>query len=230
MRHSLVFNIFRFNAKTDFLPHYKKVELDLDENILLNDALDLIKEKEPNFSYPKNEFIGIRVNGVVTFLDVTMKEVIKKFKKDELTLEPISEFMAVNDLEIKTDDFKQKLAPLKPFTQKEDELVYDELVSYYYASPAYEFDRDIYGDSFFLFSIYLLKKYPEFKKDILKIVADKKHGIWLHVSLNNILFDNQSAKNIDENIAELKREILKIIPRENSTTKRESKRKNKLYM
>ncbi|MDR1555117.1 MAG: DUF5644 domain-containing protein [Campylobacteraceae bacterium] len=225
MSYTLNISAFRFNAKTDFLPYYKKYKVEADENIQLLDILNLIKQQDKNFSFSNNSFLAIKVNQIGVYTDTPIKTIIEKFGTLDLKLDPISEFRAIDDLDMDTSDFDKKIDILKPFVkEKDDEKYYHELISYYYISPALEFERGYFGDSLLLFAIFLIKKYPQNRDDILKIVSDEHYGIWLHVSYENLITDYQNTINIENNISELKREILKHVPNTNSTTKREAKR------
>ncbi|MDR0407539.1 MAG: DUF5644 domain-containing protein [Campylobacteraceae bacterium] len=225
MSYLLNIDAFRFNIKTDFLPYYKKYEVEVNKNAQLSDVLDLIKKQDKSFSFSNNIFLAIKVNRVTTYTHAPIKAIVEKLKTTDLKLEPLSEFRVVNDLDIDTSDFEKKMEPLKPFIkEKKDEECYRELISYYYTSPSLEFERGYFGDSFLLFALFLIKKYPEYRDEILKITADENYGIWLHIPYRNLIMIFQNAISIEENIAELKRNVLQYIPNANSITKREAKR------
>ncbi|MDR1460457.1 MAG: DUF5644 domain-containing protein [Campylobacteraceae bacterium] len=225
MSYSLDISAFRFNAKTDFLSYYKQYKIKIDKNAQLLDVLNLIKKQDKNFSFSNNNFLAVKINHIGVYTHTTVKTIVEKLGTTDLKIEPLSEFRAVNDLDIDTSDFEKKIELLKPFTKEErDEECYRELVSYYYISPSLEFEREYFGDSFLLFAIFLIKKYPENRDKILKIIADEDCGIWLYVPYGNLIMTSQNAITVEENIAELKREILKYVPNTNSITKREVKR------
>ncbi|MDR3177877.1 MAG: DUF5644 domain-containing protein [Campylobacteraceae bacterium] len=225
MSYSLDINAFRFNAKTDFLPYYKKYKVEANENARLSDVLSLIKEQDKSFSFSNNEFLALKVNRIAIYTNTHLKTIINKLETTDLTIEPLSEFRAVNDLEIDTSDFDKKIEILRPFMkEKSDEERYRGLISYYYISPALEFERGYFGDSLLLFCAFLIAKYPENRDNILKIIADENYGIWLFTAYRNLMMTYQNDINIEENIAKLKRDILKYVPNANSTTKREAKR------
>jgi succinate dehydrogenase/fumarate reductase-like Fe-S protein len=222
MPHLLTVNAFRFNAKSDFLPYYKKYEIDIGEEDILLDVLNKIKQQDKNFTFSTNQFIGIKVNSFVVSLNMRLKILIKSLKTNEITVEPLSEFYALKDLEIDMSMFLKQLDYLEPFLENGDHEQYKELASYYFASPALEFEREYFGDSFMLFAMFLIKKYPHKKEAILRIAADEKRGIWLHASLKNTMFLYSKAIYAENIIFELKREILRYVPDTNSITKREA--------
>ncbi|MDR1976826.1 MAG: DUF5644 domain-containing protein [Campylobacteraceae bacterium] len=221
-------NVFRFNAKSDFLPYYKEYEIKVGEDDTLLDVLNGIKEQDGGFSFSDNKFIGIRVNSFVVSVNLHIKTLIKFLKTDKLTLEPLSEFYAVRDLDIDTSSFLKQLDYLEEFMEEDDKEQYDELVSYYYTSSTIEFEREYFGDSFMLFAKFLIEKYPHKRDAILRLCADEKRGIWLHTSIKNALMLYSKAVSIEASITELKRDILRYVPDTNPTTKREAKRAQNL--
>ncbi|MDR0666439.1 MAG: DUF5644 domain-containing protein [Campylobacteraceae bacterium] len=224
----LTVKIFRFNAKSDFLPYYKNYEIFVDKDDTLLDILIGVKKQDKEFVFPDNRFIGVRVNSFAASLNIQIKTLIKFLKTNILTIEPLSEFYAVNDLDMDTSVFLKQLTYFETFINEDDKEQYKELISYYFASPIIEFEREYFGDSFMLFAMFLIKKYPHKRDDILRIAADEKRGIWLHVSVKNTMLLYSKAVNIENNIAELKRQILRYVPDVNSIAKHEAKRAENL--
>ncbi|MDR2099678.1 MAG: DUF5644 domain-containing protein [Campylobacteraceae bacterium] len=225
---SLTIKAFRFDAKSDFLPYYKEYEILLKGDDTLLDILEGIKKQDKEFNFSSNRFVGIRVNSFAVPLNVHVKTLIRFFKTYTLTFEPLSEFYAINDLEIDTSAFLKHLNRFEIFINDEDNEQYNELVSYYFASPALEFEREYFGDSFMLFAMFLIKKYPQKRDDILRLCADEKYGVWLHVCVKNTIFFYAKAVSIEKTIFELKRQILRHVPDTNSITRREAKRAQNL--
>ncbi|MDR1614964.1 MAG: DUF5644 domain-containing protein [Campylobacteraceae bacterium] len=228
MPYLLTVNAFRFNAKNDFLPYYKKYEIATGEEDILLDVLNGIKKYDKNFTFSTNQFIGIRVNSFVVSLNMRIKTLIKFLKTDTITIEPLSEFYALNDLDMDMSAFLKQLDYLEPFIENDDKEQYKEFVSYYFASPAIEFEREYFGDSFMLFAMFLIKKYPHKRYAILRIAADEKRGIWLHTSIKNTMLLYSKALDIENSIFELKRQILQYVPDTNAITKCEAKRAENL--
>ncbi|MDR2635423.1 MAG: DUF5644 domain-containing protein [Campylobacteraceae bacterium] len=224
MSYLITANVFRFNAANDLLPYYKEYEVGVDASGgTLLDILNGIKKQDNSFTFSSNKFIGIRVNSLVTSISTNVKTIVKLLKTDKFTLEPLNEFYTVHDLDIDTRAFLKQLDYLKPFIENNDKEKYEELVSYYYTSPTIEFEREYFGDSFMLFALFLIEKYPHKRDEILRICADEKRGVWLHTSIKNAMILYSKAANIEESIAKLKMQILQYVPDANSTTKREAK-------
>lgn len=223
MSYLITVNLFRFDAASDLLPYYKEYEINVDTDGTLLDILNSIKKQDNSFNFSQNRFIGIRVNSFVASVNTSVKTIVKFLKTDNFTIEPLSEFYAVHDLDIDTSAFLKQLDYLKPFMQDDDKEYYEELISYYYASATIEFEREYFGDSFMLFALFLIEKYPHKRDEILRLCADEKRGVWLHTSVKNILILYSRAANIEENIAKLKIGILRYVPNTNSITKREAK-------
>jgi hypothetical protein len=219
----LTIKAFRFNAEIDFLPYYKKYEVFVNEENTLIDILNDIKRQDKGFVFSDNQFIGIRVNSFVVSLSIQVKTLVRFFKTDTITLEPLSEFYAINDLDMDTSAFLKQLNYLEMLIDDEDKEQYKKFISYYFTSPVLEFEREYFGDSFMLFAMFLIKKYPHKRDDILRIAADEKRGIWLHVPIKNTMFLYSKAIIIENNIFELKRQILQYVPNVNSIAKHEAK-------
>ncbi|MDR2080919.1 MAG: DUF5644 domain-containing protein [Campylobacteraceae bacterium] len=220
---SLTVKAFRFDAKSDFLPYYKEYEISVKGEDMLIDILNGIKKQDREFNFSNNQFVGVRVNSFVAPLNVRVKTLMRFLKTDVIILEPLSEFYAINDLEMDTNAFLKQLDCFAAFIDDDDKEQYKEFVSYYFASPAIEFEREYFGDSFMLFAAFLIKKYPHKRDDILRLCADENHGIWLHVSVRNTMLLYSKAVNVEHSIFELKRQILQYVPNANSITKREAK-------
>ncbi|MDR1008539.1 MAG: DUF5644 domain-containing protein [Campylobacteraceae bacterium] len=221
-------NLFRFNVTNDLLPYYKKYEVSVTENGTLLDILNSIKKQDNSFAFSSNRFMGIRVNSFVASLNTSVETIAKFLKTDSFTFEPLSEFYAMHDLIIDTSVFLQQLDYLKLFMEESDKERYEELVSYYYASPTIEFEREYFGDSFMIFALFLAEKYPQKRDEILRLCADEKHGVWLHTSVKNALILYSNATSIEDRIAKLKMDIVRYVPDTNSMTKREAKRAKSL--
>jgi succinate dehydrogenase/fumarate reductase-like Fe-S protein len=213
MSYFLKLDIFFFNAKTDFLPYYKTLNIKVDEESTL---LDLLKNEivkiEKGCNLPKNKNLAVKVNNVVVFLDTPIKKIVEKLNSKNLTIEPISEYRATHDLDINTDDFYKKLELFDGFIDEDDKKYYEKLISYHYASVALEHEQEYFGDSLFILADKLIKKNPENKRKILAIIANEKFGIWLHTNIKNILFDDNKADEIENIIKKLRYDIVKTIP------------------
>jgi len=118
----ITFNVFRFNAETDYLPYYKTIEMEVTSEEVVLDILNRIKwEHDGSFSYRRSCRHGIcgacaiKVNGKgVLACKERMNDLIELFGT-EMTIEPLSIKRAVKDLIIDKEDFWKKHEQVKPY-------------------------------------------------------------------------------------------------------------------
>lgn len=118
----ITFNVFRFNSETDYLPYYKKIEMEVTSEEVVLDILNRIKwEHDGSFSYRRSCRHGIcgacaiKVNGKgVLACKERMNDMIELFGT-EMTIEPLSTKRAVKDMIIDKEDFWQKHEQVKPY-------------------------------------------------------------------------------------------------------------------
>jgi len=118
----ITFNVFRFNSETDYLPYYKKIEMEVTSEEVVLDILNRIKwEHDGSFSYRRSCRHGIcgacaiKVNGKgVLACKERMNDLIELFGT-EMTIEPLSIKRAVKDMIIDKEDFWKKHEQVKPY-------------------------------------------------------------------------------------------------------------------
>lgn len=174
--------IFRFDAKTDYLPYFTNEEATVK---LENSLKSLLKKILPNEAMPK---YGVNIGGLAVDINAPLKEIYEKFG-ESFTVMPLSTKRAVKDLAIESEDFISRFKILEPFVKDEDFKSYEELALYHYASPALKYDEEIYGTAFYIFASKMAQKYPEYEKEIVQIVSDEKKGVYNHISLRPHLFE-----------------------------------------
>ncbi|MEJ2468137.1 MAG: succinate dehydrogenase iron-sulfur subunit, partial [Campylobacterales bacterium] len=111
-----------FNSETDYLPHYKKIEMEVTSEEVVLDILNRIKwEHDGSFSSRRSCRHGIcgacaiKVNGKgVLACKERMNDLIELFGT-EMTLEPLSVKRAVKDMIIDKEDFWKKHEQVKPY-------------------------------------------------------------------------------------------------------------------
>ena len=116
------FNVFRFNAETDYLPYYQSMEFEVTHEDVVLDILNKIKwDVDGSFSYRRSCRHGIcgacaiKVNGRSTLAcKERMFDMIDLFG-DEITLDPLSQKRAVKDMIIDKTDFWEKHEAIKPY-------------------------------------------------------------------------------------------------------------------
>ncbi len=205
MTYKLRLSVFRFDAKSDYLPFYKKHIIEVDEDKTLDQLLAMIKEEDILFDYPVDKYAAIQIGGINMFTKVMVKDIVEKFGK-EFTLMPMSEKRALKDLIINSSDFDEKFDLLDAFVDSSDKKRFKELIIYHYASDIYRYSDDFQGDALFLFAYEMIQKHSEQKRNILNVIDDEETGIWLHTNICSKLFPADFE--IENKIDFLKNEVL----------------------
>lgn len=205
MKTTLKLRIFRFNAKTDYLPYYKKYNINTEKNITLKDVLEQIKKEDILFDFPQNDNSFIFVNNHATSTQTPISHICEYFG-EELTLEPLSKKRAIKDLIIDDKDFQDTLLPVSHLLTAEQKEQYQMYKPFYYASEVLFYHESFFGTSLFLFVHELLQDSHKNKEELLRIIADEDSGIRYHTPLCHRIFPKQH--NIEEKIINLKQEIL----------------------
>lgn len=213
-------SVFRFNAKSDYLPYYKRYDISIEDSLNLKDLLTCIKDEDMFFEFPQEENACIFLNSHALEISTPLKEIYKYFGSD-LSLEPLSKYRVTKDLVIDTKDFENALLPLQNIIKDDLSKDYKKLIRYFYASPALTYDKEHLGASLFLLSSQLIKNYPEIKEKIFEIIGDEKHGIWYHSPLCHKIYPKDDK--IEDIIVSLKQQIINQTPFLNSQTKKEYK-------
>ena len=168
----LLFNVFRFNSETDYLPHYDKIEMEVGPGEVVLDVLNRIKwEHDGSFSYRRSCRHGIcgscavKVNGKATLACKDRVADLVEIFGEELTIEPQNKARAIKDMVIDKKDFWGKYNSVKPYLEgfieehpESENLVKPELVekideadyciqcgNCYYACPAVEANEAYLG-------------------------------------------------------------------------------------
>lgn len=209
MECKLELSVFRFDAKTDFLPYYKKHFITIDRSLSVNDLLARIKEEDGSFDYPKSNLAALKINGKALFSNVSIDGIINSFGKS-LTLEPLNTKHVTKDMIINTDNFDKKFKLLEAFVDTKDKALYEQYIIYYYASSVLDFVEDFQGDALFAFAYDMLQKHPDRKREILEIIANEHTGVFLHVRLCKKIYP--CGADVEKKITELKNEVMKHRP------------------
>ncbi len=198
--------VFRFNAETDYLPHYDTIEMEIDEKDVVLDVLNRIKwEHDGSFSYRRSCRHGIcgscavKVNGRSTLAcKERMVDMIELFGS-ELTIEPVSKKRVIKDMIVDKSDFWQKYAAVKPWLEaeidehpKQENLIPPkeaeklEEADYciqcgccYYACPVIEVNEEYLGPAAFEKAYRFTADVRDHaKKERLEIVDKLGQGVW----------------------------------------------------
>ena len=198
--------VFRFNAETDYLPHYDTIEMEIDPKDVVLDVLNRIKwEHDGSFTYRRSCRHGIcgscaiKVNGRSTLAcKERMVDMIELFG-NELTLEPVSKKRVVKDMVVDKADFWKKYETVKPWLEAEidehpemeniippEEAEKLEEADYciqcgccYYACPVVEVNEEYLGPAAFEKAYRFTADVRDHaKKERLEIVDILGQGVW----------------------------------------------------
>ena len=202
----LLFNVFRFNSETDYLPHYDKIEMEVGSGEVILDILNRIKwEHDGSFSYRRSCRHGIcgscavKVNGKATLACKDRVEDLVEIFGEELTIEPQNKSRAIKDMVIDKKDFWTKYNAVEPYLKTEidehptsENIVKPELAekideadyciqcgNCYYSCPAVDVNEDYLGPA----ALALTWRFnadvrDEGKRDRLETVNELGSGIW----------------------------------------------------
>ncbi|WP_417903835.1 DUF5644 domain-containing protein [Campylobacter sp. LH-2024] len=199
---NLELRLFRFDKNKDYESYYKSYVYNNYENFAtLYDLLLQVQDDDIYFEFEKNENSHIIVNRQILPLNTPLEELVKKYNFN-LTIEPLNTKRAIKDLIINKDDFLSKYKYLAPFGNEEDKKFYEKYDYLYYANEILEFLPEYMGDALFYLAFEMIKKYPDKKTEILKVISDPEIGIFYHINGTN-----QKVENVIEN---LKKEILNL--------------------
>lgn len=194
-------SIFRFNAKTDYLPYYKKHTITPTSKETLEDLLAEAKAQDPLFDYPQGPHAAVKINGVALFTSTFLCD-IKAHFGNTLTIDPLWAKRATKDLIIDTEDFYERFDLLAPYVQATDREYYESLVCLHYASQTLAYNPRFYGSALLVFAAAMMEKYYEFKEQILAVVANETDGVWFHTPLTHAVFP--APQGAEESIMALK--------------------------
>ncbi len=202
----LTLKVFRFNAETDYLPHYDTIEMEVDPKEVVLDLLNRIKwEHDGSFTYRRSCRHGIcgscaiKVNGRSTLAcKERVVDMVDTFGT-ELTLEPVSKKRAIKDMVVDKADFWQKYDKVIPWLVAEidehpqmeniippSEAEKLEDADYciqcgccYYACPVVEVNEEYLGPAAFEKAYRFTADVRDHaKKERLEIVDQLGQGVW----------------------------------------------------
>jgi len=203
----LEISLYKFDAKSDYLPYYTKHYIKPKNEKNLLDILQTIHKESP-FGFEKNKNSAVVVNGLYTTLDLTLEQIKQDFGS-HLQIEPLSTVRAYKDLLINDDVFNEKLSLLTQPLSDEDKALYESYKLYYYASNSLNFNKNYMGDAFILLAHNLLQKGFE-QKEIYALLSDEKTGISFHTNLGNRIYNFDTT--IEETIQQLQQKLNAVKP------------------
>ena len=119
------FSIYRYNPETDKKPSMVDFELEIPEgsDMMLLDALIMIKENEPGLSFRRScrEGVcgsdGMNINGKNGLACIT--PISSVIKKDKIELRPLPGLPVIRDLVVDMTQFYAQYEKIKPFLQND---------------------------------------------------------------------------------------------------------------
>ena len=187
---------FFFNAQTDYLPYYKNFTLNIERDKKVIDVLNMIKEKNPDFSFPNSNII-LKINELVVTADENISTIAKELGK-ELQIDPALAYRSNNGLILNDSDFMQSFELLSEFTNEEDRAYYQTLYPVHYASSSFEYNHEYIGDAILLLASRLIERNPEDEYAIINTINDEFKGIDYCEYENNVFKGQDHAQTIHQ--------------------------------
>jgi len=197
----LTIRAFFFNAQTDYLPYYKNFSFKVEADKSVLDILNMIKEKNLNFSFPENNNI-LKINELIVTADEKISNITEKLGL-ELQIDPALTYRSNNGLVMNDSDFMQSFEILSAFTNEEDKAYYESLYPLHYASASFEYNHEYIGDAVLVLASRLIEQQPENEYEILETINDEFNGI-AYCEYENNLFNGQDYS---QTINELKSKV-----------------------
>lgn len=204
MNNALSIELFRFNHKTDYLPYYKKYQTTYNENTTVLDLLNTLNKNE-KFCFDGIEHFGIKINNIFVKTTDLVNRIVLATSND-LIIEPVSNYRAIEDLKINNDDFFEKISIFDKYLSKEQKEEYTTKLQFeYYSSNTLNINKEYIGDHCVIIASDLMAQNPELKNEIIQLISDTNNGVWYSTSKDNrILNINTTYKNqIDTMIQEV---------------------------
>jgi succinate dehydrogenase/fumarate reductase-like Fe-S protein len=190
---------FFFNSETDYLPYYKNFSFTLDNDTKLVEVLKLIKEKNPNFTYPEEDLL-FRVNELIVTGNEKVSEIVEELG-NELTIEPALKYRSDNGLVLNNSDFLHQYRTLfsRHNTSKDDLAYYLTLYPVHYASETFHYNHEYIGDAILLLAHKMIvEDGSEYKDQILEAINNEFNGIRCCEYENNIFKGVDHSDKINE--------------------------------
>lgn len=198
MLHKLDIKAFFFNAKTDYLPYYKRFTFTLESEATVQELLARIQEANENFAYPQSNLV-LKINGWVVEGAQTIGSLAQRLGTS-WQIDPVSSYRSNHGLCINDADFMQSFSLLAPYATEKDAAYYESLYALHYASKTEMFVREYIGDAVLVLAHKMITEGSEHKVAILKTITSTESGLF-DCEYENGLFE---AQDHSKAIAELK--------------------------
>lgn len=198
--------LFRFDAKVDYLPYYKRYRIRCSTTDTVLDLLDKINDIE-KFSYESSSDFNIKINDIFLNVKEPVFDVVELLGS-EFKIEPMSIYRAKTDLLVDKEDYLDRISIFDKFVDSKELVKYlDNGELDYYASNTCNINRDYIGDHALLIAYGLIEDMPEIKQELLGLISKSDIGIWYHTSLENRVF------NYDMNKEKKIKDLLNMLPK-----------------
>lgn len=175
MSYLLNIKAFFFNAKTDYLPYYKKFSVLLPRDANAKAILEAIHTQNESFSYPQLNLV-FKINNLVVEEDTLVEKIVSKLGTS-LTIDPITSYRSNNGLIINDHDFMQHFELLAPYATASDKTYYKSLYAVHYASETSHFDREYIGDALLVLAYKMIDDGNIHKTAILNTITSAYSGL-----------------------------------------------------
>lgn len=180
--------LFNFDKKTDYLPHYKRYTIEYKDDEKIIDLLNKLYAIEP-FGFDDTNGCKLKINNLYLTSDELISTVVDRVGTD-LIIDPVSIYRAKKDLIVDKTDFLNKIDMFKNYLTEDEKLYYARNFKLeYYASNSLNINQDYIGDHSLLIAYDIIQKNPEAKEEVLKFINDSADGIWFHTSLKHRVFN-----------------------------------------
>lgn len=196
------FQIFHFNAKTDYLPYYKKHYLKVEQTQTLRDIFEMIHIDD---TVKIEDETLVKINGLkIVNLDANIFALVDILGND-LTLDPVDKFRVTQDFIYNKDSYQEKSNKIACSLSLEEE---HRLQKAYYSS-ALNIEKDDYlGEALFMRAFYRFKRGSLDENEMLELL-NTADGIWNCLDTNYFDRDNEYNSDFLDAICFLKNESIK---------------------
>lgn len=200
----LAIRLFRFHAKTDYLPCYTNFGFEeIDGSLRLSELTQLLLKKDSTIGIKINA-VELKINGIAILKDLTLKELVAAFGT-EWTVEPLSARFAVHDLLMDERAFLERLKLIDFRLEPEDNASYASYRTYFFVSDVLRLNPDYYGESLFAFVADYLEIHPEQEEKLLTLISDHENGIWSFAGISHQCYPFDDG--IDAKILKLRKKV-----------------------
>lgn len=194
--------VFKFNSKTDYLPYYRRLKLQIDLRWSVLELLEVVSQNE-EFIFAKSNAFLLKINGIHLKASDLLIEVIKP-NTNIIIIEPLSTYRVHHDLLINTDDFISKFVPFKKYdTTGELKNYYISKMTEYYASNTLSINKDYIGEAALYLANKIIDEMPQYKQDMINFLKNEDNGIWFHTSLDGRITNSEENSSLFVKLFEL---------------------------